>query len=278
MEIKSVTFAANKPYPNKNCMLKIIDRETLCPKMVELSGVDESTKKKELEDIFLDNISHELRTPLNALIGLNDLLNGVAGQHMEEEDRLIMKDHIHKNADRLMTVMDDILDLSRMQKGSLTIHKTVVSLMEICCKARDAVKGQVQPGVKLQHEYPVALKDTFIYTDGKRLEQLLRNFLLNACHHTELGSITLKVKAYRDEKRGRRMLQIRVDDTGEGIPHERRSLLFKPFRKFDGQMEGLGLGLAICRQIAKLLGGVVYLNTHYVGGSSFVFEMPIEEI
>ena len=81
--------------------------------MVELSGVDESTKKKELEDIFLDNISHELRTPLNALIGLNDLLNGVAGQHMEEEDRLIMKDHIHRNADRLMTVMDDILDLSR---------------------------------------------------------------------------------------------------------------------------------------------------------------------
>ena len=259
-------------------MLKIIDQETLYPRMCKLTGVDNSTKEKELEDIFLDNVSHELRTPLNALIGLNDLLNGVAGQHMEEDERLVLKDHIHRNADRLMTLVDDILDLSRMQKGCLTLHKTVVSLMEICCKARDAVKSQVQPGVKLQHEYPVTLRDTFIYTDGKRLEQLLRNFLANACCHTEVGSITLKVRAYQNEERGRRMLEIRVDDTGEGIPHERRSLLFKPFRKFDGKSEGLGMGLAICRQIAQLLGGEVYLNTHYVGGSSFVFEMPFEEL
>ena len=259
-------------------MLKIIDSNTLYTQMRELSGVDDRVKEKELEDIFLDNISHEIRTPLNALIGLNDLLNGVTGQHMDEEERLVMKDHIHKNADRLLTMLDDMLDLSMMQRGNLTLHKTVVSLMEICCKARDAVKGQVQQGVKLQHEYPVALRDTFIYTDGKRLEQLLRNFLSNACRHTEVGSITLKAKAYRNEECGRRILQLRVDDTGDGIPHERRSLLFRPFRKFDGQTEGLGMGLAICHQIAKLLGGVVYLDTHYVGGSSFVFEMPFEEI
>ena len=258
-------------------MLKCIDQQTLCLTLSEMSGQNDQPRDKQLEDIFLDNMSHEIRTPLNALIGLNDLLNGVSGQHMDEKDRLVMKDHIHRNADRLMTLINDMVDLSKMQKGCLTLHKTVVSLMEVCCKARDSVRHEVQPGVKLLHEYPTSLKDTFIYTDGKRLEQLLRNFLSNACHHTMTGSVTLKVKAYKDETRGQRMLMIRVDDTGEGIPREYRGLLFRPFRKFDGKTEGLGMGLAICRQIAKLLGGRVYLDPHYVAGSSFVLEMPLDE-
>ena len=165
-----------------------------------------------------------------------------------------------------------------MQKGCLKLHKTVVGLMEVCCKARDAVKHEVQPGVKLQHEYPIALKDTYLYTDGKRLEQLLRNILSNACQHTFAGTVTLKVKTFRDPECGKKMLQIRVDDTGDGIPREQYQNLFRPFRKVDNKSEGLGMGLAICRQIAKMLKGRIYLDTEYVGGSSFVLEMPMDEI
>lgn len=236
------------------------------------------SREKELEEIFLDNVSYEIRTPLNAIIGFNDLLNGVAGLHMEENEKLQMKEHIHRSADRLLTVVDDILDLSRMQKGCLPLHKTVVSLMEICCRARDAVRSEVQQGVKLTHEYPVALKDTYIYTDSKRLEQLLRSFLLNACQHTSAGTVTLKVKTFEDADSGREMLQLRVDDTGEGVAHDQFDLLFRPFRKADSKSEGLGLGLAVCKEIARMLNGRVYLDTEYENGSSFVFEMPFEAI
>ena len=259
-------------------MLKLIDQQMIFLTLSEMAGPREQPKERDLQEIFLDNVSHEIRTPLNAIIGFNDLLNGVTGHHMDEDEKLILKDHIHRNADRLMTMVDDILDLSKMEKGCLTLHKTVVSLMEVCCKARDAVRHEVQPEVKLQHEYPVALKDSYLYTDGKRLEQLLRNLMLNACQHTFAGTITLKVKSYRNPQYGRKMLQIRIDDTGEGIPCDQRDVLFRPFRKTDKSSEGLGIGLAISRQIAKLLGGRVYQDTTYEEGSSFVLEMPMEEV
>jgi hypothetical protein len=259
-------------------MLRLIDQRTLNLTLSEISGLRKTKGGKDLEEIFLDNVSHEIRTPLNVIIGLNDLLNGVAGQHMEEDEKLMLKDHIHKNADRLLTVMDDILDLSRMEKGTLPLHKTVVSLMEICFKARESVKYQVRSNVKLQHEYPITLKDTLIYTDAKRLEQVIHNFLQNACRHTYSGTITLRVKEYQNNETKKPMLQIRVDDTGVGVPHDQRDLLFLPFRKVDGKSEGLGMGLAICKQIAKMLGGKVYLDSNYEGGSSFVLEMPFEKI
>ena len=257
-------------------MIKLIDQRRLNLTLSEMSGLHILKRDKDLEEIFLDNVSHEIRTPLNVIIGLNDLLNGVAGRHMAEDERLVLKDHLHKNADRLLTVVDDILDLSMMEKGTLRLHKTVESLMEICFRARESVKHEVQEGVKLKHEYPIALRDTKIYTDGKRLEQVLHHFLENACRHTHSGSITIRVKAFTDEN-GCQMLQMRVDDTGEGISEEQRELLFMPFRKIDGSSEGLGMGLALCKQIAKMLGGRVYLDQTYVGGSSFVLEMPFEE-
>lgn len=247
-------------------------------RLSNVSNLYAPSREKALEEIFLDNVSHEIRTPLNAIIGFNDILNGVAGLHMEEDEKLMIKDLIHKNSDRLLMVVGDILDLSKMQKGCLPLHKTVVSLMEVCCKARDSVKNEVQQGVKLGHEYPVTLKDTFIYTDRKRLEQLLRNFLVNGCQHTSSGMVTLKVKTYMDEEAGREMLQLRVDDTGEGIAYNQFDLLFKPFRKADNKSEGLGVGLAVCKEIARLLNGKVYLDTEYENGSSFVFEMPFEPI
>ena len=258
-------------------MIKLIDQRSLNLTLREMSGVSFPKREKDLEEIFLDNLSHEIRTPLNAIIGFNDLLNGVAGQHMSEDEKIVMKNHIHKNADRLLSVMDDILDLSRMEKGEMRLHKTIVSLMEICYKVREGVKYEVREGVKLMHEYPMALKDTRLYTDGKRLEQILHHFLQNACEHTFKGAILLKVKSFLDYESHRKMLELRVSDTGEGIPYDQRELLFLPFRKLDGKSEGLGMGLALCKQLAKMLGGRVYLDETYVGGSSFVLEIPFDE-
>ena len=259
-------------------MIKLIDQRSLNLTLSEMSGMHIPKRGKDLEEIFLDNVSHEIRTPLNAIIGFNDLLNGVAGQHMDEDEKLMMKDHIHKNADRLLAMVNDLLDLSMLEKGELKLHKTIVSLMEVCYRARESVKYEVHKGVKLLHEYPMALKDVCLYTDGKRLEQILHHFLRNACDHTIRGAIFLKAKTYFDLESKRNILQLRVDDTGEGIPADQRELLFMPFRKVDNKAEGLGIGLALCQQIAKLLGGRVYLDDEYMGGSSFVLEMPLEEV
>lgn len=231
-----------------------------------------------LEDVFLNNVSDVVRTPLNAIIGFNDLLNGVSGAHMDEAEKMVMREHIHRNANRLLTIVNDLLDLSKMQKGCLELHKTVVGLMEVCYKARESVKHEMSPEVKLLHEYPVALKDAYIYTDGKRLEQLIRLLLENACQYTLAGSVTLKVKTFDLMDDGRTVVQIRVDDTGEGICEEHRSQLFMPFRKFDQKSDGLGCGLALTREIAKLLNGRIYLDNDYNGGASFVFEMPLEMV
>lgn len=247
-------------------------------RLSDVSSQNAPSKDKALEEIFLDNVSHEIRTPLNAIIGFCDLLNGVTGLHMEESEKLMMKEHIHQNANRLISSVEDILDLSKMQKGCLPLHKTVVSLMEVCYKARESAKHELQKGVKMKHEYPTSLKDTYIYTDGKRLEQLLRNLLANACHHTSAGSVKLKVTTFVQDDTSRKMLRIRVDDTGGGIDAEQQDLLFLPFRKIDHRSEGLGVGLAICKEIARMLNGRVYYDMSYKGGSSFVLEMPFEEI
>ena len=214
----------------------VTERETMIEAL--RMAKQEVTEDVRLEEIFINNLNHEIRTPLNAIIGFNDILNGVAGRHMEEEDKLAMKEHIHKNADRLITLINDILDLSKMEKGNFEIHKTIVSLREVCCRARDSVRKEVKKDVKLQHEYPIALSDTRIYTDGKRLEQLLRNVLQNACKHTDEGSITLRVSTFEDELDGQPMLRISVDDTGTGIPHEHREHLFTPFRQVNTQSKG----------------------------------------
>ena len=235
-------------------------------------------QEKDLEEFFLDNVSDEIRTPLNAIVGFNDLLNGVSGAHMDEEEKIVMRDHIRHNANRLLTVVNDIIDLSKMQKGCLTLHKTVISLMETCYKARESVKHEVLSEVKLKHEYPVALKDTYLYADDRRLEQLIRILLENACQHTTSGEVVLKVRTFEALDDGRTILQIRVDDTGEGVPELHREQVFKPFWKIDQKSEGLGVGLALCREIAHLLNGKVYLDHDYNGGASFVFEMPLEQL
>lgn len=240
------------------------------PKIIE--------QEKELEEFFLNNVREEISTPLNAVVGFNDLLNGVSGAHMAEDEKIVMREHIRRNANRLLTVVNDIIDLSKMQKGCLTLHKTVIGLMETCYKARESVKHEVPSEVKLKHEYPVALKDTYLYTDGKRLEQLIRILLENACQHTTSGEVVLKVKSFEALDDGHTFLQIRVDDTGEGIPEMHREHIFKPFWKVDQKSEGLGLGLTLGREIAKLLNGKVYLDHDYNGGASFVFEMPLEQL
>ena len=109
------------------------------------------------------------------------------------------------------------------------------------------------------------------------MEQLLRNILSNACKHTKRGTITLGVDTFEGEQH-QPMLSFTITDTGVGIPHDKREELFTPFRKFHGATQGLGMGLAICKQIARMLGGHVYLDHEYTGGSRFVFEMPFEEM
>jgi signal transduction histidine kinase len=167
----------------------------------------------------------------------------------------------------LVTLINDVLDLSKLESGTYEIKYATASASEICKHATDSVMGRVAPGVKMFFKAPDS--DILFKTDPKRVLQILINLLTNACKCTEKGSIELAYHA--DENK----IYFSVSDTGCGIPAADAEKIFDRFEKLDKFKQGTGLGLNICKQITKLLHGDIYLDTSYTGGARFVFEQPL---
>lgn len=225
----------------------------------------DAEKANRLKSLFLQNMSHEIRTPLNAIVGFSDVLNDADNQ-LEEGERNDFVNLIHENSDLLTTLINDILDISKLESGNYEISLRDVEVMEICRQALASVHDRVAKGVSLKFEKPE--HSVVILTDPLRLKQVLINFLTNACKYTEKGSVTLGV-IDEPEK-----VMFTVTDTGCGIAEENADRIFNRFEKLDEFKQGTGLGLNICRAIATLLGGRVWLDTSYHEGARFVFEHP----
>lgn len=232
-------------------------------------------KAETLKSIFLENLSHEIRTPLNAIVGFSDVLNSEIATELEEGEKKEMLDLIHQNTALLDTLFNDILNLSELESGSYKVKTAPVSAMDICRTVHNEVRKRVPEGVRLEFVSPVQCTDLTLLTDGKCVQQILFNFLTNACKYTNEGSITLTYERCRHEDESY-WVHFSVTDTGCGIPADKAAEIFDRFEKLDTFKQGTGLGLNICRSIAELLHGEIKLDMEYTHGSRFILELPLE--
>ncbi|ACA42146.1 ATP-binding protein [Lysinibacillus sp. fkY74-1] len=233
---------------------------------------------------FLANMSHELRTPLNSILILSEMLAENSQDHLTDEETEFAK-VIHSSGEDLLALINDILDLSKVEAGKLDIIFNEVNMSEV--------------PVQIEHTFaPVAMKknidfhiskadhvvDVF-YTDEKRFQQIIKNLLSNAFKFTEHGSVTLAINQLAQSQLTSNMqdisddwLEITVSDTGIGIPKDKHQLIFESFQQADGatvrKYGGTGLGLSICKEFAKLLGGWITLQSEEGQGSSFTLTIP----
>lgn len=229
----------------------------------------EAENANRLKSLFLQNMSHEIRTPLNAIIGFTEVLNSGEDLGLTEGERKEMLGLISTNTDLLTTLINDILDLSKLESNTYTLNLSDVPISQLCHSTLASVEHRAQPGVRLLLDEPPNASSLVLRTDAARLRQILTNFLTNACKYTEKGNIIL---AYC-RKAGK--WEFSVSDTGCGIPADKVETVFERFEKLDNFKQGTGLGLNICQRIANLVRGQVYVDTSYTNGARFIFVHPV---
>lgn len=234
----------------------------------EKQRAEESTK---LKSQFLASMSHELRTPMNSILGLTELILEKTQLNGKNKERLEV---VLKSGKRLMTLINDILDLSKIEAGKMDIRDEDILLEEMIEEVSNTINPlTIEKGIGLE-----ILRDCntriIINTDRTRLMQVLINLMGNAVKFTERGKVTLKVSQTQDN-----MLRFDVIDSGIGIDEESQKIIFEEFRQIDGSTTrkygGTGLGLAISKKIIDLLGGSISLKSKPGEGSDFYFTIPL---
>ena len=221
-----------------------------------------------LKSAFLANMSHEIRTPLNAIVGFSSLMQS---EELSQEERAEYCDIVVNNSEMLLTLLNDILDISSLECGKIRFNYASEEIVQICQHALMTTAHTRQEGVEGRFECAV---DSFMLTtDAHRLSQILINLLTNAGKFTSEGSITLGVEI--DKEHGEVLFS--VTDTGPGIPLDKQEMVFNRFEKLEGnKKKGTGLGLAICRQIAVIIGDRIWVDPTYTGGARFIFAHPLD--
>lgn len=219
------------------------------------------------KSIFLSNMSHEIRTPLNALSGFSALLTE---EGLDDSTRRQCTDIIQQNSELLLKLINDVIDLSSLEFGKMQFSIAEHDAVATCRNVADTVGKVKQTQAELLFE--TSLEELYIETDDSRLQQVLINLLINATKFTPDGSITLKLEMESEE-----MALFSVTDTGCGIPKEKQANIFQRFEKLDENAQGSGLGLSICQLIIEHIGGKIWIDPDYTGGSRFVFTHPIRQ-
>lgn len=217
---------------------------------------------------FISNISHEIRTPLNAIVGFSELL--LENEYGENEKKEFAVT-ISNNTEWLLNLVNEVLDLSRLESGKIQFSKKPVDIIACCKESVDAAVSGIAEGVRLTFTPPV---DSYLLnTDPYRIQQVLNNLLSNAVKFTSKGEINLTIEIHPDEREEVRLI---VTDTGCGIPPEQQSKIFERFEKLNEFVQGTGLGLSICQIIANRLSGSISIDPTYTKGARFIFTFPLE--
>ena len=232
---------------------------------------------------FLANMSHELRTPLNSLLILSKLLSDNPDGNLSDKQREFAKT-IHAAGSDLLSLINDILDLSKIESGTVSLEVGDVGLRELTDNMERTFRQVAEErGLDFVIDVEADLAPK-MRSDSKRLQQVLRNLLSNAFKFTETGGVTLRVASAEGSplRAGADWISFSVIDTGIGIPEDKQRIVFEAFQQADGTTSrkygGTGLGLAISREIARLLGGEIVVSSEPGMGSTFTLFLPMEPL
>ena len=219
---------------------------------------------------FLANMSHELRTPLNSTLILAKLLSENKAGNLNEE-QIKYADIIYNSGNDLLNLINDILDLSKVEAGKLTIHPEIISIQSMARSLEDMF-STLAKNKNIEFKVNLAEKLSHLETDKQRVEQILKNFLSNALKFTSKGSVTLDI--FQENNK----FHFEVTDTGLGISKEQQNIIFEAFRQADGttnrKFGGTGLGLSISKELSKILGGQINVKSEKGKGSTFSLILP----
>lgn len=231
-----------------------------------LVAKDRAEESNRLKSAFLANMSHEIRTPLNSIVGFSDVL---AADGSTEEERQTYYQIIKTNSDLLLRLINDILDLSRLEADRVNLTWEVCDVVQLCKQvvASVSVSRRSDNQFLFHSEFVTFLMET----DVQRLQQVIINLMSNADKFTEQGTITLDFTVDAEE----RMAVFSVTDTGTGIPKEKQKLVFERFEKLNEYAQGTGLGLSICKLIVYKWKGDIWIDPDYTEGARFIFSHPL---
>ena len=257
---------------NKDLKIEIERRALIQKELVKAKEKAEESDK--LKSAFLANMSHEIRTPMNGILGFANLLKDAEDD--SELDEFI--DIIIKNGEHLLNLINDIIDLSKIEAGILQIEKSEFDLNVLTKEIYDMFcldKSIVSRNIKLSYKNGLPDNDSIIYTDRVRLKQILINLVSNACKYTDEGNIEFGYNLKNNK------LRFNIKDTGIGITEEHQKHVFDRFMQASTSRtlgrESTGLGLAITKTYLKLMGGSIKVKSELNVGSVFSFTLPIAQ-
>lgn len=228
---------------------------------------DRAEESNRLKSAFLANMSHEIRTPLNAIVGFSDVL--ASGGSSEEDQRNYFR-IIQSNSDLLLRLINDILDLSRLEADKVTLTPEDCDVVQLCRQALSSVEmSRRESGNRFVFE--TQTESFVLQVDIQRLQQVLINLLTNAAKFTKNGTITLQFEVEKEKNR----VLFAVADTGCGIPKEKQKQVFERFEKLNEYAQGTGLGLSICKLTVDKWGGSIWIDPDYERGARFVISHPL---
>lgn len=241
----------------------IDDRKALEEALVKARNRAEESDR--LKTAFIANMSHEIRTPLNAIVGFTSVLPDIDN----EEERKSLLDLIHENTQKLLRIVDDVVNISKIESGQEQLVMTTFDLNTMLAEAMAVFAEKLNPGVELNISF--AQDALSVTTDMIRLSTIAKHLISNAMKFTQQGSI---IVGFDNPVDGRVCIWVR--DTGKGIAEENLERIFERFYKVDEFIPGAGLGLSICRVMASSLGGSVTVESKLGEGSIFRVDIPIK--
>ena len=248
----------------------LLANEQLAIANKKLKEYEEKAQKAEnaskMKSLFLANMSHEIRTPLNAIEGFSRVIAETDSQ----EDRLKFYEIIESNNNRLQSLVNEILDLSRVESGEIVMKTAPTDLNELCTSVKNIFKFRCPDSVKLIFEESTL--SVVMNTDANRLTQVFSNLISNALKHTSVGKIAYGYKILNEGTK----IEFFVEDTGAGIKQEDIGHIFETYVSRDAETNknGYGLGLPLCKIIVEKLGGKISVESEVGKGTIFRFSMP----